>query len=651
MIANHEIILFKSSGVIKVITVLMLLVVGMNSYSQTKELDSLVTVWNNQSLSDSIRIVTIDKYIRLNFSRIPLDSTLYYANLMHDLAKKSSQPLLLSKSLIILGNIDLDKGELNKSKENYQKALSYLNDEKGKAVCFNNLGIIAMKQGNYLKAIEYYTFVQHYFEKNQNKKSLASILNNIAIIYKNLNYYDQSLKYNERSLSLREGIEHFEGVAVSLINIGNIYLEQVKYKEALIMYNKGLAVCEDIGYTFGIATCKHNIGVVHLKQKNYRHALSFLNEGLDIRKKEKFKSGIANSLSNIGRVYFELGEYQKSLRYSKQAVKISLETGVIGPGEQGYETIFLIYQELGDNQKALEAHLKYTNLKDSVINENNKRAIIRQEYELAYKNQVFRDSLVFVQQEKENARAHLNALVIEAEKRKNLYATIGFLILLVLIGYRGYLRKRKLSLVLAEKNQEKTAMLKEIHHRVKNNLQVVNSLLKLQSREIEDEKVIGMFKEAQNRVLSMALLHEKMYRSDDLQHIDIQDHIFLLVEDLIKSYEVEKLVESEVDISVIDIGIRTLIPLGLIINEIITNALKHAFSEENSAKIIVRLKKMEGDIYELIIGDNGIGKDDSQKSTGLGEKLIQIFTKQLKGTFERLEVPGTMYKLSFYKID
>jgi len=204
---------------------------------------------------------------------------------------------------------------------------------------------------------------------------------------------------------------------------------------------------------------------------------------------------------------------------------------------------------------------------------------------------------------------------------------------------------------LSKKNEEKTDMLKEIHHRVKNNLQVVRSLLKLQSRSIEDQKVVAMFEEAQNRVLSMALLHEKMYRSDDLKHIDVQEHVTLLVEDLVKTYAVGKSIKLDIKIEEVDIGMRTLIPLGLIINEIITNALKYAFNGGNG-NIIVHLNQVDVNNFELIIGDDGVGvsEKEQKESTGIGTKLIHSFTRQLNGTLQRLDKPGTVFKLIFERI-
>jgi len=206
-------------------------------------------------------------------------------------------------------------------------------------------------------------------------------------------------------------------------------------------------------------------------------------------------------------------------------------------------------------------------------------------------------------------------------------------------------------LALEKKNEEKRAMLKEIHHRVKNNLQVVNSLLKFQSRKLESDEAINMFKETRNRVVSMALLHEKMYRSDDIHQIDVQDYITLLVEDLVKSYAVDKNIKLNINIEPVNLMMRTLVPLGLIINEMITNSLKHGFKNSSEGEISVKIGHIDGVRYEMIIGDDGSGMEKGKKSKGIGVKLVEIFTKQLNGTLEQLDMPGAVFKLTFDKID
>lgn len=204
---------------------------------------------------------------------------------------------------------------------------------------------------------------------------------------------------------------------------------------------------------------------------------------------------------------------------------------------------------------------------------------------------------------------------------------------------------------LSKKNEEKVVMMKEIHHRVKNNLQIVNSLLRLQSHEFKDLKIIGAFEECQNRVVSMAMLHERMYKSDDIKKIDIKDHLSLLIEDLLNTYQLDKKVEIKLDIEKIELGIKTLVPLGLIINEIITNALKYAFKGVDNPKIAVSLQQLNSKKYVFIIGDNGNGIATVTEGDSFGSELITIFTEQINGTLEMLEKQGTYYKITFEKIN
>jgi two-component sensor histidine kinase len=205
---------------------------------------------------------------------------------------------------------------------------------------------------------------------------------------------------------------------------------------------------------------------------------------------------------------------------------------------------------------------------------------------------------------------------------------------------------------LKQKNNEKEVMMKEIHHRVKNNLQIVNSLLRMQSHHFEDPMVIQVFEECQNRVVSMALLHERMYKTDNIKHIDVKDHLTLLVEDLIKTYKTDKNVELNIKVEKsIDLGISTLVPLGLIINEIVTNSLKYAFKDVKAPKISILLEHIEGNKYQLDIGDNGKGfiKSDNEVES-FGNELVEIFTEQLNGKIKKLDRDGTYYVIVFEKV-
>jgi len=201
-----------------------------------------------------------------------------------------------------------------------------------------------------------------------------------------------------------------------------------------------------------------------------------------------------------------------------------------------------------------------------------------------------------------------------------------------------------------KENDQKTNMLKEIHHRVKNNLQIVNSLLRIQSSKIEDENIIQMFKKTQRRVLSMAILHEKMYQSENLKNLNAKEHFESLISDLVKTYGINKDIELDISIVPVNFTMDTLLPLGLIINELINNSLKYAFKNKEKGKISIHIKTTtrEG-FYELIIGDDGIGieGDKALKSNQIGANLVHAFVKQINGTISIMDCSGTFYQIIF----
>lgn len=198
--------------------------------------------------------------------------------------------------------------------------------------------------------------------------------------------------------------------------------------------------------------------------------------------------------------------------------------------------------------------------------------------------------------------------------------------------------------------EEKKVLLREIHHRVKNNMQIISSLLNLQARYITDDQVVDILKESQNRVKSMAMIHEKLYQSSGLARIGFRDYIKNLVTYLFQSYVIDKgrvKIDTEVDNIFLDID--TAIPCGLIINELVTNSLKHAFPDNMSGNINIQLKGTD-DMYILKVVDNGIGFPeglDFRRTETLGLQLINNLVMQLDGTAELIRNDGTEFKILF----
>lgn len=204
---------------------------------------------------------------------------------------------------------------------------------------------------------------------------------------------------------------------------------------------------------------------------------------------------------------------------------------------------------------------------------------------------------------------------------------------------------------IRESLEEKGLLLREIHHRVKNNLQIIISLFNLQSHYINDAKAFEALKEGQDRIKSMALIHERFYQNEGLSKIDFDDYIRRLVENLLMSFNVApERIRPVVEADKISLDIDTAVPCGLIINELVSNTLKHAFSETEKGELRVTFRKKENDMLQLTISDTGKGMPDGfdfEESDSLGMQLINALSNQLDARLTLINKPGTTFILDF----
>lgn len=214
--------------------------------------------------------------------------------------------------------------------------------------------------------------------------------------------------------------------------------------------------------------------------------------------------------------------------------------------------------------------------------------------------------------------------------------------------------ERKLAEIeIKESLDEKIVLLKEIHHRVKNNLQVISSLLYLQSKNLTDDESISIFLESQNRVRSMSLVHEKLYQSENLAKINLRLYIGDLVRFLFRSYKTNPgIIKLNLDIEDVALDVNSAIPCGLIINELVSNSLKYAFPNQEKGEIAVKFRSKNEDQYNLLVSDNGIGlkeyfKKPDKKTLGL--QLVDTLVDQLHGKVDINGKIGSEFNISFYK--
>ena len=200
--------------------------------------------------------------------------------------------------------------------------------------------------------------------------------------------------------------------------------------------------------------------------------------------------------------------------------------------------------------------------------------------------------------------------------------------------------------------REKEILLSEVHHRVKNNMQIIISLLRLQAGKIEDKKSADMLKEAENRIRSMALIHEKIYQTADFANIEFGVYAKSLSKDLFKSYGINTgKVQLKIEIENIALGLDNAIPCGLIINELLSNSLKYAFPKDRGGEIKISFKPLNDHEVELMVSDDGIGipaEIDIGETESLGLQLVNILAEnQLDGTLELDRDGGTAFKIRF----
>ncbi|MEM1338098.1 MAG: sensor histidine kinase [Bacteroidota bacterium] len=243
-------------------------------------------------------------------------------------------------------------------------------------------------------------------------------------------------------------------------------------------------------------------------------------------------------------------------------------------------------------------------------------------------------------------------------------STAIFIVLIVLSGFflinMLYFQKSEKDSTstqdLEEKLQEKETLLKEVHHRVKNNLQTVSSLLSLQSRTVADEKIENIIKGSQHRVVSMSMVHEMLYKRDDYSSdIAVQPYVEELCGYLIRSVKGNtNNIKADLNLGEYSLSIDTVIPLGLIINETVTNALKYGIPGESEGIIKIQLEKKGPNTYEMYLGDDGIGFPEEvspQNTKSLGLKLIHNLARQLRGSVMRAATDrGTYYQITFEEV-
>ncbi|MCB7480548.1 histidine kinase dimerization/phosphoacceptor domain -containing protein [Christiangramia sediminis] len=348
--------------------------------------------------------------------------------------------------------------------------------------------------------------------------------------------------------------------------------------------------------------------------------------------------------SRIGDIAMAQGRYDEAIAYYEKARNSSIAINTKANTAYFIKKLFNIYELKGDYKTALEYHKEWADANNIIEVERNERSLRENELQVN-----------LLKQEKElTAKQQQQSIYIVA-------LIIGALLLALL--YRNFRLKQRsnqklktLNAELAHKNvlldkhnAENELLLKEIHHRVKNNLELVKSLIALQSAQIDDPATKEAMIASQNRVQSMGIIHQKLYQGTTLGSIEMKDYFLNLSEGILDTFNAEEKVKIECAMDNLDLDVDTAVPIGLIVNELLTNALKYAFPENEQGVIQLSLEQDAEQNLKLMVKDNGIGKKEglAPKGTGFGSQLVKLLTQQLNGNMKEYNTHGTHIEFDF----
>jgi two-component sensor histidine kinase len=476
------------------------------------------------------------------------------------------------------------------------KLMEDLDDKSGIAGAFSRLSEDVSQQGRQEEALEYAIKTIEICEKNNLQEQLvygytAAGAASIAMFKP-----EDALSYFDKAYALAKSLDLPPmSMCDFMNNRGNALKRLGKYKEALAQYEATMQVAKQTNYKNAINAVTANLGEINLLLENYEAALPFQLETVRLQEQDQDISNLTENYGHVSTIYEKLGNYKEALHYQKKARLMRDSTAKI------------------ESDKAMSEMLtRYeTGKKEATISLQEKQL---------------------------------------AQQRIVQWLSVGVVILLagfLVFGYRSYGARTKANLLLATKNAENELLLKEIHHRVKNNLEVVSSLLALQSAQIDDPQTKDAMQEGQNRVQSIGIVHQKLYQGTNLGAIEMKDYFINLGESILESFGAEKRVTIECAMDNLDVDIDTAVPLGLIVNELLTNTLKYAFPAGQQGKVEITLRKNTDGVLQLQVRDNGVGKSGQTKGTGFGGQLISLLTLQLNGTMQEEVKDGTRISFDF----
>jgi two-component sensor histidine kinase len=513
---------------------------------------------------------------------------------------------------------------------------------------------IHFTDGNYRQALRYGLMaLTSTLNAGDNSMNLCQVNNYIGIISGRLAEHEKAIEYFQAALKVAEDHLDNDAVLQVMANIVDSYIALRKPEEALAFMKqlpkKLLEPGDDESYIYTPLSYLR----IYNELKKYAVVKYYSNQILQLIKTHRpSDKQLHQFYSLLIGVNLQSGQYALANTYIGTIDSLARKIGDPHLLKEDYYLRFRLDTAQGHYKSGTDNLLKYQILHDSLFNETKNRQIRQLEVEYDTKNNI--NQIDGLKKTNELQQSNLDRV----ELIKN-FTIGGIALLFIIMGllYRQYRHKQQSNKLIIQKNEqlehlliEKEWLVKEIHHRVKNNFHIVASLLEIQSSYLKNKEALSAIKESQHRIHSMSIIHQKLYQSETLSTIHMPEYIYELVEYLRESYAIRENIGFSLQIENIELNHASAITLGLILNEAITNSIKYAFAKTSNGKITISLTHISDAQLLLNIADNGGGLPGdfhSKIGASMGMELLQGLTDDLGGSLNITTNGGTHIKVIF----
>jgi two-component system, sensor histidine kinase PdtaS len=615
----------------------LILLLSFKAYCNTP--DSLLLQLSKESVPKA-KVDLLNQLAQYMKNNDP-DSGIYFAQQALLISEKDNYKKGKGESFNNLGNLYFVKSNYDSALVNYLQGLKFFKEIKDTlliSTSYLNIAMIYNKQDKYVESYKLNFAALKLQEKLGNKENLFYAYHNLASLLYKYNKINKAKTFYEEAKNIALEINRSDLVARSLNNLANIYIDEGDFDVALKCLSTSLKINlensnkRSLGFTYG------TIGNVYEAQKNYDEALINILKSNEIFEElgEKFYVAVGNF--NIGNLLLSIKKPKEASRYILEAQKIAMELNKMDIVLQCEKKLSQIYQDANDYKMAFHHQLLYDSLKEKSIIESNQKVL--EELQVKYETEKAEKEILFLKEE--NAQ---QALLNQEDKAYKNYLYMGMVVLVfagaaVTRRYKEYKKNnqklealvKERTAVIEAKKKEVELMLQEIHHRVKNNMQLIKSLVNLQLKFKPKISANDLAEELKIKIDCMAVIHNKLYKASDLSGLSSREYFSELFQYLSQSFK-SSYVKFESDIEDFKLSIDKMVPCGLIINELVTNAYKHNFDNNSNKGLIYFNFRKENDKYVLTVKDNGLGIQDFEVSniSTLGLSLIYDLAGQIDG--------------------